>query len=166
MGTSRGSKKTVAGTVKMATSVRSIRNTRFPRGRVCEAPRAAYRVVCSRSVRIGFPGRYARAGRHEKQRRLSAWVTSSAGISRHECRANSARCPAWGIPQKQALGETRRVTSWLHISSIRGDIGIAQRDERECRKPPPWRCRKKKKKKKKKEPRFQVHSPSRMWQAS
>ena len=36
---------------------------------MCEAPRAACRVFCSRS---GFPGRCARAGLHGKQRRFGA----------------------------------------------------------------------------------------------
>ena len=60
---------------------------RFPRGRVFGASRAAYRVLCSRSARSGFLGSYAHASC-----RLGARVTSSsAGISRHECRTNSAR---------------------------------------------------------------------------
>ena len=93
--------------------------------RVCVASRAAYHVFCSRS---GFPGRCTRANLHGKPRRFGVRVTSP-GISRHECRGNSARCPTWGIPQKRALVAIGRVTSWLHGSAIGGDIGIAHRDE-------------------------------------
>ena len=110
----------------------------FPRGRVCGASRAACRVFCSRS---GFLGRCARANLHGKPRRFGMRVTSP-GISRHEGRVNSARCPAWGIPRKRALIAIDRVTSWLHGSAIGGDVSIAHKDERASRKPPPWRCRK------------------------
>ena len=117
----------------------------FPRGRVCGASHAAYRVFCSWNAWSGLPGRRTHAGLHGKPRRLGARVTSSAGISRHECRGNSARWLTWGIPRERALVGMCRVTSWLHRSAITGDIGIAKRDERASRKPPPWRCRKKKK---------------------
>ena len=109
---------------------------RFPRGRVFGASRAAYRVFCARSARSRFPGRYARASC-----RLGARVTSSAGISRHKCRRNGARCSVWGTPRKRALGEIPRVTSLPHESALGRDVGIARKDERACRKPPPWRCR-------------------------
>ena len=117
----------------------------FPcaRGHVSGASRAAYRVFCSRNTRSGFPERCARAGRHGKPHRLGARVTS-AEISRHECRANGAHSPAWGIPRERALGTMCRVTSWLHRSAFGGDVGIAHKDERACRKPPPWHCREKK----------------------
>ena len=59
--------------------------------RVCEAPRAACRVFCSRNARSGFPGRYARAGLHRKPRRFGVRVTSSARTSRREGRVNGAR---------------------------------------------------------------------------
>ena len=108
----------------------------FPRGHVFGASRAAYRVFCARSARSGFPGRYARASC-----RLGAHVTSSsAGISRHECWTNSAR-PVWGIPCERALSGIDGVTSWPHGLVVGRDVGIAHRDERACRKPPPWRCR-------------------------
>jgi len=113
----------------------------FPCARVCKASRAAYRVFCARS---GFPGRYTRAGRRGKPRRFGVRVTS-LGISQHECRGKNARIPAWGIPRERALGAMCRVTSRLHGSAFGGDVGIAHRDERACRKPPPWRCRKKRK---------------------
>jgi len=72
----------------------------FPCGRVCEAPRAACRVFCSRNARSGFPGRCARANLHGKPRRLGVRVKSSPRTSQHECWVNSAHCPAWGIRQK------------------------------------------------------------------
>ena len=115
----------------------------FPRGHVCGASRAAYRVFCSRNAQSGFPGRCARANLHGKSRRLGARVTSP-GISQHECRGNSARRPVWGIPRERALVGMCRVMSWLHGPAIGGDVSIAHKDERACRKPPPWRCRKKK----------------------
>jgi len=117
----------------------------FPRGRVCGASRAACRVFCSRNARSGFPGRCARANLHGKPRRFGVRVTSP-GISLHEGRVYSARCPAWGIPRKRALVAIGRMTSWLHGSAIGGDVGIAHRGERASRKPPPWRCRERKKK--------------------
>ena len=91
----------------------------FPcaRGRVCEASRAAYRMFCPRNAWSGFPGRCARAGRHGKPRRFGARVTSSAGISRHECRGNSARCPTWGIPREQALVGMCSHDVTLHIAT-------------------------------------------------
>jgi len=107
----------------------------FPRGCVCEAPHAACHVFCSRSE---FPGRCARANLHGKPRRFGARVTS-AGISRQECRVNSACCPTWGIPRKRALFAMRRAKTRTQVSSD-------GRDERACRKPPPWRCKKKRKK--------------------
>jgi len=110
----------------------------FPRGRVCRASRAAYRVFCSRNVRSGFPGLCTHANLHGKPRRFGVRVTSP-GISRHECLGNCARCPTWGIPRERALVGMCRVTSWLHGSAIGGDVGIAHRDERASRKPPPFR---------------------------
>ena len=121
-----------------------------PRGRVCGVPRvcgasrAACHVFCPWNARSGFPGRCARAGLHGKPRRFGARVMSP-GLSRHECRGTGARCPMWGTPRERALVEMCRVTSWLHGSAIGGDIGIAPRDERASRKPPPWQCSKNKK---------------------
>ena len=130
----------------------------FPRGRVSGASHAAYRVFCSRSTRSRSPVCYACAGRRKKPRRPGVRVTS-LGISQHECRRNSTRGRAWGIPRKRALIGVGRVTSWLHGSAFGGDVSIAHRDEWACRKPPPWRCRKGKRKEKKK-PRFQVYGPA------
>ena len=93
--------------------------------RVCEAPRAACRVFCSRKARSGFPGRCARAGLHGKPRRFGVRVTSSAGASLRELQANSARWLAWGIPRKRALSAISRVTSWLHVSPVEGMDGRA-----------------------------------------
>jgi len=106
-------------------------------GRVCEAPRAACRVFCSRSARGESPGRNARAGLHGKPRRFGVRVTSSVGTSRCELRASSARWLAWRIPRKRALGAISRVMTSLHVSPDR-------RDERASRRPPPGRCKKKK----------------------
>ena len=68
-----------------------------PRGCVFGAFHATHRVFCSRNTQSGFLGRYARVGLHGKPRRFGVRVTSSAGISRHECRGNSARCLPWGF---------------------------------------------------------------------
>ena len=65
--------------------------------RVCEAPRAACRVFCSRS---GFLGRCARAGLHRKPRRFGVRVTSSVGTSQGELRVSCTRWLAWGTPRK------------------------------------------------------------------
>jgi len=110
----------------------------LPRGRVCGAPRAACRVFCSRN---GFPGRCARAGLHGTPRRFGVRVTSSGRTSRRELPVKCTRWLMWGISRKRALGAIGRVTSWLHGSAIGGDVSIAHRDERACRKPPPWRCK-------------------------
>ena len=118
------------------------------------ASRAAYRVFCSQNARSGYPGRCVHAGLHGKPCRLGVPVTSSPGISRHECRGNSTHCPAWGNPRERALDAIGRVTSWLHGSAIGGDVGIVQRDERASHKPPPWQC-----KRKKKRASLQVHGP-------
>ena len=132
----------------------------FPCARVCGASRAAYRVFCSRNARSGFPGRCARAGLHGKPCRLGARVTSSVGISWHECRGNSARSPMWGTPRERALVEMCRVTSWLHGSAIgetlvspRGTNGHAVNRHHGAAE-------------EKKKPRSEYTAPDRMWQAT
>ena len=87
-----------------------------PCERMCEAPRAACHVFCSRNTRSGFPGRYARAGLHGKPHRFGVRVTSSAQTSRRELRAIGARCPVWGIPQKRVLIVMHRATTRPRLS--------------------------------------------------
>ena len=69
-------------------------------GHVCEAPRAAYRVFCSRNTWTGSTGRYSRAGLHGKAHRVRVRVTSSARTSRRELQVNSAHRLAWRTPRK------------------------------------------------------------------
>jgi len=152
-------------------------------GRMCEAPRAACRVFCSRNARSGSTGRYARAGLHGKPCSFGVRVTSpgtsrrerrsrdarsgflgrcaraglhgkprrfgaqvmSPGTSWREFRASGVRWLAWRTPRRRALVVMRRATKRPQVSSN-------GRDERACRRPPPWRCKKKK-------ASLQVHGP-------
>ena len=81
-------------------------------GRVCEAPRAARRVFCSRSARSRSTGRYARAGLHGKPLRFSVRVTSQ-GTSWHERRSRDSRS---GFPGRCAHaglhGKPRKFGVW------------------------------------------------------
>ena len=104
----------------------------FPCGRVCGASHAACRVFCSRNAWSGSTGRYARAGLHGKPCRFCVRMTSP-GISQHEGRVNSARCPTWGIPRKRALIA-------MHRATLRMQLWSKERDEGDC-KSPRWRCK-------------------------
>jgi len=109
---------------------------------VCEAPRAACRVFCSRNARSGSTGRYAWAGLHGLPCRFGVRVTSP-GTSWRELRVNSACCPAWGIPRKRALSAMPQGDDKASII-IRRKSRIVT-NERASRRPPPWWCKKIKK---------------------
>ena len=138
-------------------------------GRVCEAPRAARRVFCSRNTRSGFPGQYAWAGLHGEPHRFSVRVTSS-GTEWHERRSRDARSGPQGCHggprgsiRVQVTSSARRElrvsgASWLawrtpqkraliamRRAMTRPQVSSDGRDERASRRLPPWRCNKKKK---------------------
>ena len=67
------------------------------------------------------------------------------GASRAACCVFCLRNARSGFPGRYARAGCKhgaRVTSLPHGSAVGRDVGIAHKDERACRKPPPWRCKK------------------------